>query len=115
MAMAAKKYGMAEYSVACSVLTWEFPPLLVLFASAVPASIFLMMIAIQELRLQTHSTAAQYSAVSTDVGQILCKASLDCWCTRWSTDMWLAACQSTTRFDKFGFWQQSNNINHWQK
>lgn len=59
MPIAAQKYGMADRSVACRVLTEDVPPLLVLPVSAVPANMFLMMIGIHVLRLQTHSTAAK--------------------------------------------------------
>jgi hypothetical protein len=57
MEIAAQKYGIADSSVACSVLTAEFPPLLVLPVRAVPASMFLMMMAIQLFKENTQSTA----------------------------------------------------------
>jgi hypothetical protein len=43
---------MADSSVACRECWLEEPPVLVLLTSTVPASMFLMMIAIQEFKLK---------------------------------------------------------------
>lgn len=50
---------MADRSVACRECLLDVPPVLVLLTSTVPASMFLMMIAIQEFKLKIPMTPAE--------------------------------------------------------
>lgn len=50
---------MADRSVACSECLLDVPPVLVLLTSTVPASMFLMIIAIQEFKLKIPMTPAE--------------------------------------------------------